>query len=122
MTEKNSTFEYAIYTQSGADAVWSALIDPAVQKRAWPGLWIEGWDKIGLWRMFYPDGRIANSGDVVEIEPARRIELRWRNEAHPEWAVEGYSGVVLTLTPMDGATRISVTHWMDRPRSKLIEA
>ena len=31
-----------------------------------------------------PDGRVADTGEILEIEPHRRLVLSWRNELFPE--------------------------------------
>jgi uncharacterized protein YndB with AHSA1/START domain len=38
-----------------------------------------------------PDGRVADSGEIVECDPHRRLVLTWRNEFRPELREEGYS-------------------------------
>lgn len=38
-----------------------------------------------------PDGRVADSGEVLEIDPQKRLVLKWRKEFQPEIREEGYS-------------------------------
>ncbi len=68
-----------------------------------------------------PDGRVADSGEVEEIEKQKRLVLKWRNEFMPEVKAEGYSRCVLELVPAGDAMKLSVTHEMEREHSKLIE-
>ena len=51
-----------------------------------------------------PDGRVADSGEVLEIEPPRRLVLKWRNEFRPELKAEGYSRLTYQL---EKANRLS---------------
>jgi len=37
-----------------------------------------------------PDGMLTDSGGGLEIEPPRRLVLKWRNEFRPELRAEGY--------------------------------
>jgi uncharacterized protein YndB with AHSA1/START domain len=67
-----------------------------------------------------PDGRVGDSGEVVEIEKPRRLVLCWRNEFLPELREEGYSICTLQLEAAGDAVKLSITHTMDRPESKLI--
>jgi uncharacterized protein YndB with AHSA1/START domain len=69
-----------------------------------------------------PDGRVADSGEIVEIEPERRLVLRWRNEFKPELRTEGYSRLTYVLEKEGEAVKLTVIHEIDKPESKLIEA
>jgi uncharacterized protein YndB with AHSA1/START domain len=118
-----SSFSYLIYVRATPVRVWSALLDPEMQKRIWLGHFLESkWQAGAPWQMVSLDGRTANSGEVLEIDPPRRLVLTWRNEIYPERTVEGYSRAVIELRAADGMTKVSVTHTMDRPESKLIAA
>ena len=68
-----------------------------------------------------PDGRVADSGEVLEIEPYRRLVLRWRNE-FSELREEGYSRMTYELEPVGESVKLTIVHEMDKPGSKLIEA
>ncbi len=67
------------------------------------------------------DGRIGDSGEVVEIDKPRRLVLRWRNEFLPELRAEGYSRCVFTLEFSGPAVKLTVTHEIDQPESKFID-
>jgi uncharacterized protein YndB with AHSA1/START domain len=69
-----------------------------------------------------PDGRVADAGEVVEIEPYRRLVLRWRNEFQPELRAEGYSRLTYELEPMGESVKLTIIHEMDKPDSKFIRA
>jgi uncharacterized protein YndB with AHSA1/START domain len=119
----NSSFRYVIYMRSLPDSVWAALLDPEVQRRVWVGhTLVSDWRAGSPWQMIAADGRIANSGEILETAPPRRLVLTWRNEIYPERVVEGASRVELNLEPVDEATKFSVTHTIARPDSKLIAA
>jgi uncharacterized protein YndB with AHSA1/START domain len=69
-----------------------------------------------------PDGRVADSGEVLEAEPGRRLVIRWRNEFLPDLRAEGFSRCTFVLEPVGTSVKLTVTHEMERPDSKLIEA
>ena len=69
-----------------------------------------------------PDGRVADAGQVLELEPGRRLVLSWRNEFKPELREEGYSRCTYELEPQGESVKLTVIHEIDRPDSKLIEA
>jgi len=72
--------------------------------------------------MIYPDGRITDAGEIVELEPGKRIVLKWRNEFRPELKAEGYGRCVIELEPVKDSVKLTITHTMDLAGSKLIEA
>ena len=57
-----------------------------------PASWQESeWKPGESWKLMIPDGRIADRGEVLEIEPERRLVLSRRNECMPELRAEGVS-------------------------------
>ena len=69
-----------------------------------------------------PDGRVGDSGEVVELVPQRKLVLTWRNEFKPELRAEGPTRVTFELEAQGEAVKLTVTHESDTPGSKLIEA
>ena len=67
-----------------------------------------------------PDGRIGDAGEVLEIDKPRRVVLQWRNEFVPEMREEGYSLCTWELEEAGDAVKLTVSHEMDKPDSKLI--
>ena len=57
-----------------------------------------------------PDGRVADSGEVLEIEPHKRLVLSWRNEFKPEMSEEGYSRLTYLLEQQGDMVKLTVTH------------
>ena len=69
-----------------------------------------------------PDGRIGDSGEVVEIEKPKRLVLKWRNEFRPELKAEGYSRCIFDLETIGEVVKLTVTHEIDQEESKFIGA
>lgn len=72
--------------------------------------------------MLFPDGRIADTNEILEIDPPKRMVIRWQNEWKPELKAEGPSRCTIDLEPLDRAVKLTITHEIDRPESKLIKA
>lgn len=72
--------------------------------------------------MMYPDGRVADAGEVVEIDRPRRLVLSWRNEWKPELKAEGYSRATFELEQKGESVKLTVTQEIDRDGSKFIDA
>ncbi len=119
----DSRFVYVTYIRTTPEKLWQALIDPEFTRRYWVGTWQESQWKVGAsWRIMIPDGRVADSGEILEIEPHKRLVLKWRNEFRPEMREEGHSRMTYELEPQGETVKLTVIHESDRPDSKLIEA
>jgi uncharacterized protein YndB with AHSA1/START domain len=118
-----SSFVYVIYIRTTPEKLWRALTEPEFTKQFWAGTWQECDWKVGApWKIMIPDGRVADSGEVLEIEPMKRLVLSWRNEFRPELMPEGHSRLTYLLEQQDDMVKLTVMHEMDKPGSKLIEA
>jgi uncharacterized protein YndB with AHSA1/START domain len=116
-------FAYVIYIRTTPDKLWQALTEPEFTRQYWAGTWQESDWKVGAtWRIVMPDGRIADTGEILEIEPPRRLVLTWRNEFRPELHAEGYSRLTYALEQQGDMVKLTVAHDIDKPGSKLIEA
>jgi uncharacterized protein YndB with AHSA1/START domain len=92
-------------------------------KEYWFGMHFESdWKAGSSWRLVFPDGRVADTGEIVEIDPPRRLVLKWRNEFRPELKAEGAASCTIQLEPISDAIKLTISHEMDRGASKLIEA
>ena len=124
MTEAaSSSFVYVTYIRTTPEKLWSALTDPAQVRKFWLGVHQETDWKVGSpWRLIFEDGRVADTGEIVEFEPLKRIGINWRNEFRPELKEEGVARCTIELEPLDGAVKLTISHVMERAKSKFIEA
>jgi len=118
----NSRFVYVTYIRTTREKLWRALIDPEFTRQYWVGTWQESEWKLGAsWKMMIPDGRVADSGEVVEIDPPRRLVLKWRNEFMPEVRAEGYARLTYELEKQEDSVKLTVITEMDKPESIFIQ-
>jgi len=118
-----SRFVYVTFIRTTQEKLWEALTDPRFIRQYWFGVTIEcDWKKGAPWRMVYPDGRVTDTGEILEIDPPRRMVIRWQHELRPEIKAEGPGRCTIELEPVGGAVKLTVTHEIDRPESKLITA
>jgi uncharacterized protein YndB with AHSA1/START domain len=123
MADASSTFVYVTFIRTTPERLWSALTSPEFTKQYWFGVHHDTDWKVGSsWQMVFPDGRIADTGEIVESDPPRRLVLKWRNEFRPELKAEGYSRCVIEIEPEEGAVKLTITHSIDRDGSLLIGA
>ena len=123
MADGKSSFVYVTYIRTTPTELWTALTTSEFMKQYWFGMNFETDWKVGSpWKLIFPDGRIADTGEIVELDRPRRLVLRWRNEFRPELAAEGYARCSIELEPQDGAVKLTISHSIERADSKLIEA
>ena len=116
-------FIYVTYIRTTQQELWDALTKPEFTKQYWAGTWQESdWKEGASWRIMIPDGRVADSGKVLEIDPPRRLVLSWRNEFVPEMRAEGHSRATFELEQQAELVKLTVTHEIDKEGSKLIKA
>ena len=118
-----SRFVYVTYIRTTPEKLWQALIDPEFTRRYWCETWQQSeWKPGASWQNMSPDGRVADSGEILEIESHRRLVLTWRNEFMPDLRVEGYSRLTYELEKVGDSVKLTLIHEMDQPDSKLIQA
>ncbi len=118
-----STFVYVTYIRTTQEKLWSALTDAEFMKQYWFGCHCETQWKAGSpWELLYPDGKVADSGEILEADPLRRLVIRWQNQWKPELKVEGASLCTIELEPTGSAIKLSITHSIEQSPSKFIEA
>jgi uncharacterized protein YndB with AHSA1/START domain len=118
-----SSFVYVIWIRTTPEKLWQALTDPEFTRRFWCECTQDcDWTQGSPWKLMIPDGRVGDSGEVLEIDPPRKLVLSWRNEFVAGMSEEGYSRMTYTIEQNGPSLKLTVTHEMDRPGSKLIEA
>jgi uncharacterized protein YndB with AHSA1/START domain len=118
-----STFVYVTYIRTTPEKLWSALPDVTFIEQYWFGNRCESqWTVGSSWKNVYPDGRVTDSGEIIEAEPPRRLVIRWQHQDRPELKAEGDSYCTMELEPFGTAVKLSITHSIERDPSKLITA
>lgn len=116
-------FVYVTYIRTTPDKLWEALTTPEFTRRYWFGVSLESdWTVGASWKLVFEDGRIADAGEVLEIDPPRRLVLSWRHEWRPELHAEGFAKATFELDQQEELVKLTVVHEIDRQGSKLIEA
>ena len=118
-----SQFVYVTYIRTTPAKLWQALTEPEFIRQYWFDMTIESaWKKGAPWKMSDDDGKLTDSGEIVEVDPPRRMVIRWLNEWSPELKAEGPSRCTIELEPTGGAVKLTITHAIDRAESKFIKA
>ena len=119
-----SRFVYVTYIRTTPEKLWQALTMPEFTRQYWASTWQESdWTPGSSWRAMIPDGRVADAGEIIEVDRPRRLVLTWQNQFVPGMKEEGHSRLTYELEPVPPATvKLTLTHEMDREKSQLIDA
>ena len=123
-------FVYVIYIRTTPEKLWAALTDAQTIRKFWFGITAESDFRPGSsWRLKFEDGRTADTGEILEAEPPKRLVIRWRNEFKPEIKAEGWSRCTMEIEMAEyypdfggSAVKLTITHELEGEGTKLIEA
>ncbi len=118
-----SKFVYVTFIRTTPQKLWQALLEPEFTRQFWLGITLEStWKPGASWRMLYPDGRLGDSGEVIECEPPKRLVLSWRQEASAELKAEGFTRMTCEIQQHETLCKLTIVHQIDKPESKMIQA
>jgi uncharacterized protein YndB with AHSA1/START domain len=126
VTAHPDRFIYVTYIRTTQEKLWDALRLPEFTKLYWFGVTLDcAWEKGASWKMVLPDGRTVDQGSIEDYDPPRRMVIRWRHQANPELAAEGWSRCTMELEPRGDMVKLTVLHDLEQPAagaSKFIAA
>ena len=116
-------FIYVTYIRTSAEKLWHALIAPEFTRQYWCETWQDCTWEIGKpWKLMTPDGRAADSGEVVEFDPPRRLMVTWQNHLFAACEAEGFTKASYDLEPVGDVVKLTVTHQFQKPDSAMYKA
>jgi uncharacterized protein YndB with AHSA1/START domain len=66
----DTKFVYVTFIRTTPERLWSALTKPDFTKQYWFGTYQEtDWMPGSSWRLMFSDGRVTDTGEIVEIDP-----------------------------------------------------
>jgi uncharacterized protein YndB with AHSA1/START domain len=78
-------FIYVTYIKTTPERLWQALTDNEVMRQYWFGAQADcNWAPGSPWNLHFSNGVTMDSGEILEIEPPRRLVIKWRHEFFPE--------------------------------------
>ena len=118
-----STFVYVTYIRTTPEKLWAKLTETEIPREFFFATVLHAeWKVGGKWHSTAPDGTLVDGGEVLEIDPPKRLVLRWHHEMRPEHKAEGNSRATYELEQKEGMVKLTVIHEMDRGQSKFIAA
>ena len=102
-----SSFVYVTYIRTTPERLWQALTSPEFTRQYWAETWQDStWKKGASWKLMIPDGRVGDAGEILEIDPPKRLVISWRNEFKPELKAEGFSRATFELEPQGDMVKL----------------
>jgi uncharacterized protein YndB with AHSA1/START domain len=117
-----SKFVYVTYIRTTPEKLWHALTTREIIQQYRFGMSVESEWKVGsVWSM-HADGSLMDSGEILESVSPKRLVMSWLSEWKLDFTAEGHSRCVFEIEPMGPSVKLTLTHSMERPDSKFIEA
>jgi len=105
------SFVYVTYIATTIERLYQALTSAEFTERYMFGRRVESTWKVGApVRYLGRDGKLSDSGEVLEADPPRRLVFTWRVEFDDALRREGYSKVTFELEPLGGGVKLTVVH------------
>jgi uncharacterized protein YndB with AHSA1/START domain len=102
-------YVYVTYIETSAEKLWQALIDPDFTERYWFGHRVSSDWKPGSPYKFVKQGANAVAGEVIAVDPPKRLVYSW-NSCAPSDQAEGTSKVTFDIEPRGKVVKLTVTH------------
>ena len=101
---------YSVFIRATPDALWRAITEGDETVRYYYGTRVASDWRLGSPVTYtYPDGSIAADGEVLEIDPGRRVRMTFQHRWDPESAAEGPVRIAWQIEPAEhGTCRLTV--------------
>lgn len=114
---------YTVYVRATPERVWEGVTNGELTRRYFHETTFVAELKPGAQLEYrYTDGRTAVTGEILEVDPPRRLSYTWRALYDPEMAREPFSRVTWELTPMGETTKVELRHDRFEPGSMTYES
>ena len=102
---------YSVLIRATPDRIWRAITDGFETERYYYGTRVDSdWSVGGRITYVYPDGSLAADGEVIEIDPPRRVLMSFHPRWSPEIEAEGPVRMAWKIEPAgDGVSKLTVT-------------
>src|SRR5881397_3316287 len=102
-----SKFVYVTYIRITPEKLWHALTTPEIIKQYRFGMNVESeWKVSSMWRM-YADGKLMDSGEILESVSQKRLVMSSLCEWKPEFKAEGNSRWVYEIESTGASAKLT---------------
>ena len=114
-------FIYVTYIETTPEKLWSALTDSESSKKYWFGTSLKTDWKVGSPFALEMDGRVTDTGQVLEFDPPKRLSYTFHHELNEAAKKEKASRVTFLLQPHGKLVKLTLTHEDFPPGSVVID-
>jgi DNA-binding transcriptional ArsR family regulator/uncharacterized protein YndB with AHSA1/START domain len=108
---------YSIFINATPERIWQAITNGDDTVQYYYGTRVQSsWTPGASLTYDYTDGTVAADGEVIALDPPKRLEMTFRAKWDPEMEAEGHVRQVWELEPGDGATKLTVTSYGLTPK------
>ena len=101
---------YAIYINASPERIWQAITEGDDTVRYYYGTRVvSDWNVGSHIRYDYPDGSLAADGEVIGIDPPKRLEMSFHPRWDPEFEAEGAVRQIWQIDAGERASKLTVT-------------
>jgi uncharacterized protein YndB with AHSA1/START domain len=102
---------YEIEIATTPERLWKAITDPQETRKYWHGaLSISDWKVGSRWTSESEEGEVYLEGEILEIDPPRRLVHSFRIVHKPTAAAEAPSRIEFEITPIGDRCRLTMIH------------
>jgi uncharacterized protein YndB with AHSA1/START domain len=103
---------YEIYIRTTPERLWEAITDPEIRGKYNFGSRVRSdWKPGARIEMFHPDAdALLGDGEILQIDPPKRLVHTMRATWSPEAEAEGYSRVTWEIEQVQDSCRLTLTH------------
>lgn len=100
---------YKTYVNATAAKVWRAITDPDQTAQYFYGTRVDSeWEVGSAITYHYPDGTLASDGQILSIDPPKRIEMTFRPLWDENLKAEGAVREVWSISEVNGMTELTI--------------
>ena len=114
-------FVYVTYIKTTPSRLWEALTSSEFSRRYWFGTELRSDFKIGSPFALVMDGKVTDSGEILEADRPRRLSYTFQHELDDEMRKDGATKVTFTLEPHGELVKLTLTHEGFAKGSKLLD-
>ena len=109
---------YKAYINAGANEVWDAITNPEKTSQYFYGTSVDSdWSVGSKMTYFYPDGSEASTGEILSIDPPKRIEFTFHPRWDPELEAEGPAREVWSISEVGSMVELKIEIFEIGPKS-----
>ncbi|MGY8664101.1 SRPBCC family protein [Bradyrhizobium sp. UFLA05-109] len=114
-------FVYVTYIETTLEKLWNALTDSEFTRQYWFDTEVRSDWKVGSSLALVMSGKTTDTGEILEIDPPRRLSYTFKHEVDEAMRNEPPSKVIFTLEPWGNLVKLTVTHEGFAHGSKLLD-